>query len=132
MATNEERLKILMMLQEGKINAEEAAQLLGAIEDAPAARASAAALPEEDFAPRRKPRFLHVRVTDTDSNKVRVNVRVPLQLVNLGLKMGKKFSPEVEGLDPELLMQMIDSGEMGQIVDVTDEEDGEHVEVYLE
>ncbi len=30
------------------------------------------------------------------------------------------------------LMRMIESGEIGQIVDVTDEEDGEHVEVYLE
>jgi hypothetical protein len=38
----------------------------------------------------------------------------------------------VEGLDADQLMQIIDSGELGQIVDVVDEKDGEHVEVFLE
>ncbi len=80
----------------------------------------------------RKPRFLRVRVTDTDTGRPRVNVRLPISMVSVGLKMGSKFAPQVEGLDAEQLMQVIESGELGQIVDVTDEEDGEHVEVFLE
>jgi hypothetical protein len=46
--------------------------------------------------------------------------------------MGMRFAPELEGISTEDLMAFIQSGEMGQIVDVVDEDDGEHVEVYIE
>ena len=61
-----------------------------------------------------------------------MNVRLPVSMVGVGLKMGSKFAPQVEGLDADQLMQIIESGEVGQIVDVYDEDDGEHVEVFLE
>jgi len=48
------------------------------------------------------------------------------------MKMGARFSPQVEGLDMGMLMQYIDSGETGKIVDVLDENDGEHVQVFIE
>ena len=73
-----------------------------------------------------------MRVTDTDTGKPRVNVRLPLSMVSIGLKMGSRFSPEIEGMDPTELMRIIESGEIGQIVDVQDANDGEHVEVFLE
>lgn len=135
MATTEERLKILTMVQEGKITPEDAAQLLEAINSAPIPprRPAASAAPGEDRgALGHKPRWLRVRVTDTETGKPRVNVRLPISMVSVGLKMGSKFAPQVEGLDSAELMQIIESGELGQIVDVFDEEDGEHVEVFLE
>lgn len=130
MATNEERLKILTMLQDGVINADEAAQLLEALgEDKPRR-------PGANFSPQPPPgrpgRWLRVRVTDVDSGKTRVNVRLPVGLIGSGLKFGMRFAPEVEGLDPDALLEAIQTGELGQIVDVYDEEDGEHVEVYIE
>lgn len=147
MASMEERLKILEMVQEGKITPEQAAQLLEAI-----APSEPPALPTPQrgpYAPRpagapdfpeapemqglgRKPRWLRVRVTDTNSGRPRVNVRLPVSMVSVGLKMGSRFAPQVEGLDADHLMQIIESGEIGQIVDVFDEDDGEHVEVFLE
>lgn len=139
MATNEERMKILKMVAEGKITAEEADQLLEALEESErvpgASRPGVPPMPsapEMPPAPGRKPRWLHVRVTDTNTGRTRVNVRLPVSMINIGLKMGSKFAPEVDGLNMDELMRMIESGEIGQIVDVTDEEDGEHVEVYLE
>ena len=130
MATNEERLKILTMLQDGVINAPEAAQLLEALGEEKNRRAA------PDFftppPPGRPGRWLRVRVTDVDSGKTRVNVRLPVGLIGSGLKFGMRFAPEVEGLDPDVLMEAIQSGELGQIVDVYDDEDGEHVEVYIE
>lgn len=131
-------MKILTMVQEGKITPEDAAQLLDAINSAPPAAPRrpvppAAPSPEEDLPSLgRKPRWLRVRVTDTDSGRPRVNVRLPISMVSVGLKMGSKFAPQVEGLDAGELMSIIESGELGQIVDVYDEEDGEHVEVFLE
>ena len=35
-------------------------------------------------------------------------------------------------MDIEQLLTFINSGEIGQVVDVMDEEDGEHVEVFIE
>lgn len=144
MATMEERIKILTMVQEGKITPEEAAQLLEAIaagSTSAAGSSTAAGRPMPPSAPGapdmtglegRRPRWLRVRVTDTDSGRPRVNVRLPVSMVGVGLKMGSKFAPQVEGLDTNQLMEIINSGELGQIVDVYDEEDGEHVEVFLE
>lgn len=145
MATMEERMKILTMVQEGKITPEDAAQLLEAINAGSSARPTGPAHPsrpggfpgsvpgpEMPGIPGRKPRWLRVRVTDTNTGRPRVNVRLPVSMVNMGLKMGSKFAPQIEGLDANQLMQIIESGEVGQIVDVFDEEDGEHVEVFLE
>lgn len=141
MATTEERMKILQMLQEGKLSAEAAAQLLQTIEEEPA-RAPASsdappspawsAEPASEVPSGRRPRWLRVRVTDSDTGRPRVNVRLPISLVNVGLKLGSQFAPEIEGLDFEELMRAVDSGESGAFVDVVDEEDGEHVEVFLE
>jgi hypothetical protein len=135
----EERMKILNMVQEGKITPEDAAQLLDAINTAPAAAPRRAGGPgpgpssSEDLPSLgRKPRWLRVRVTDTDSGRPRVNVRLPISMVSVGLKMGSKFAPQIEGLDAGELMNIIESGELGQIVDVYDDDDGEHVEVFLE
>jgi hypothetical protein len=131
MATNEERLKVLKMVQEGKLTPAEADELLSSLDASAAVAGSAGDLTASRTNTGRGQKF-HVRVTDTNTGKVRVNVRMPLNVITAGLKMGVKFSPEVEGLDIEQLSQFIQSGEVGQIVDVFDEEDGEHVEVFIE
>lgn len=145
MVTAEERIKILQMLQEGKISSEAAAQLLQAmgdsdpVEQRPMPRHMPQHMPQPDRAasiavsePGRGPRWLRVRVTDTNSGRPRVNVRLPISLVNLGLKIGARYTPEIEGLDIQELIAAAQAGETGAFVDVVDEEDGEHVEVFLE
>jgi len=131
MATSEERLKVLKMVQEGKITPEIAAELLKALDES--AKKTA---PEEAagtmFPGRGGGQFFRIRVTDTDSGRTRVNVRLPLGMVNAGIRMGMRFSPEVEGLDTAKLAEALASGKTGQIMDIYDDEDGEHVEVYIE
>ncbi len=46
--------------------------------------------------------------------------------------MGARLSLEVQGMDPDQNKQLISSGEMGKIIDVFNEDDGEHVEIYIE
>lgn len=130
MVQTEERLRVLKMLQEGKITASEAAQILEALEETPPPPPPKT--PAAIDLPSRPGKWFRVRVTDTNNGKTRVNVRLPLNMVSAGVKMGMRFSPEVEGLDVNELMTFINSGETGQIVDVVDEEDGEHVEVFIE
>jgi hypothetical protein len=116
-------MQILKMIESGQISAGEAAKLLEALESGvkDAKRASATA-----------PKWLRVRVTDTRSGKAKVNVNIPMSLVNVGLKMGAKFAPEMEGVDMDELREAIQMGTQGKIIDVSDEEDQEHVEIFIE
>jgi hypothetical protein len=149
MVTPDERMKILQMLQEGQITPESAADLLRAVDEAPVEtgvsvstgvpvpagtqQPAKAAVPVEGVqAGGNKPRWLRVRVTDTDTGRPRVNVRLPMSLVSMGLKLGARYSPEIEGIDIESLLLAAQSAETGPFVDVYDEDDGEHVEVFLE
>jgi hypothetical protein len=129
MATTEERVKILKLVQDGKISADQGVQLLEALQDPLKNKAEG---PAGQSKGAQVARWFRVSVTDTDTGKVRVNVRLPVNLITAGVKMGARFSPEVEGLDMDQLMTLIKAGEIGKIVDVVDEKDGEHVEVFLE
>ena len=131
MASTEERMRILMMIQEGKISAAEGARLIEAHDDLsePTPPQPSAAV---SYSTGKKPHYLRVLITDTDSGKARVNVRLPVSLINSGIRMGARFAPEIEGLELEDLNAWLNSGEVGQIVDIFDEEDGEHIEVFLE
>jgi len=128
MATSEERLKILKMIQEGTITAEEGMQLLKALEEPVKKQPEETQLESGG----KGGRFFRVMVTDTDTGKSRVNVRLPIGVVSAGVKMGARFSPQVEGLDIDHLMSFVRSGATGKIIDIYDDDDGEHVEVYIE
>jgi hypothetical protein len=132
MASTEERMRILMMIQEGKISAAEGARLIEALDELSEPTTPPAPTAASGYTSGKKPRYLRVLITDTDSGKARVNVRLPVSLINSGVRMGARFAPEIEGLDMEDLNAWLNSGEVGQIVDIFDDEDGEHVEVFLE
>jgi hypothetical protein len=133
MVLSEERLKILQMLQDGKITAEQAEGLLQALGEDSEKKEFAQWDKVSAFGGEaRKKRWFRVRVTDISSGKTRVNVRMPLGIVNAGFKMGRRFAPEIEDMDINELMGMINDGAEGRVVDVYDDEDGEHVEVFIE
>jgi hypothetical protein len=130
MATSNERLKILKMVQQRKISAEEGIELLDLIsEKNPKSNNSNT---ESDSQSRTTAQWFRVVVTDTQSGKTRVNVRLPVSLVNAGMKMGARFSPQIDGLDRKQLLDFLQSGTTGKVIDVLDDDGGEHVEVYIE
>jgi len=100
MATNEERIKILSMLQDGIINADQAAKLLESLAEGSTEQKTSFTNPE-GIVNKKSGKYFRVRVTDSESGKTRVNIRLPIGLVGAGLKMGMKFSPEIEGIDAE-------------------------------
>jgi hypothetical protein len=126
MASAEERMQILRMIEQGKISAAEGADLLRALENTNRKTAS------EPLKGSSKPRWFRVRVTDIETGRKKVDVNIPMGLVNVGIKMGAKFAPEIDGSQYESIMDAIRSGQQGKIVDVFDEEDGEHVEIFVE
>ncbi len=129
MTTVEERMKILTMIQDGTITAEEGMRLLETLDD-PQKRPAAQNRPAASGSS--SSRFVRILVTDTDSGKSRVNVRLPISVVSAGLKMGARFSPEIDGLDMSELMGFIRTGDTGKVIDIFDDEDGERVEVFVE
>ncbi len=130
MGNTEERMQILRMIENKQITAEEGAKLLAALEQK---NFPPGVPPTPPPSPSTRGRWLRVRVTDMKSGKRKVNVNIPLGLVDVGLKMGAKFAPVgLEGLDMGQIMSAIKSGDTGKIVDVEDEEDSEHVEIFVE
>lgn len=124
MATTEERMRILRMIQEGKITAEEGAKLLSALRES-----------RKDSRPvittgRSGKGMLRVRVTDMLTGKAKVSVNLPLGLVDAGMSIASQYAPDVNFSQ---IADAIRSGQMeGKIVDVVDEEDGEHIEVFID
>jgi hypothetical protein len=133
------RLRLLQLVAEGEISAEEAAERLsgGSPGDPP--------VPPEPFEPRPtdvdpsadpgesgKPRWFRVRVTDTVTGRSKATVSIPLGIVDWGLRVGAHFSPDIKGLPLDELGNLLRSGQEGLLVDVMDEEDGEHVEIFVE
>jgi hypothetical protein len=123
MATTEERMKILKMIEEGKLSAEEGAKLLSALASANHATGGLAASGAK---------WLRVRVTDVNTGRSKATVQIPITLIDAGMKIGAHFAPEVEGVNMDQLMEALRSGTTGKIIDVVDDEDGEHVEIFVE
>lgn len=122
MPTSEERMRILQLLSEGKITAEEATRLLSALNQ------SAPKPPPRT----RQPRQLRVRITDIETGRNKVSVNIPIGLVNIGLKMGARFIPSDADIDINRLRTAIENGEFGKLVELEEPESGERVEAWLE
>lgn len=122
----EEMKKILKMVEEKKITVAEAEKLMDALApeaENPAGMTGIAA------------KFLRVRVMEGEETKVQVNL--PISLVEIGLKIGMQvgpqFAPEMEGLkgiDFKELVEAIQQGARGKLVEVKD--NNQTVEVYVD
>ena len=126
MATSEERLKILQMIQDGKISAEDGAKLLAALTENSKSKGARTINRTGD------PRYMRVKVTDTISGKTKVSVNLPLGLIDAGLNIASNFMPEMDINAADEISAAISGGITGKIVDVLDEEDGEHIEIFID
>jgi polyhydroxyalkanoate synthesis regulator phasin len=104
---SDDRSRILSMLAEGKITAEEAERLLDALDSrtrasdgaeaaaSGGASAGASAGPAAGEAPKFPPKYLFVKVVSTGGDNV--DIRVPLALVRSGLKLTSLIPDDVMG-----------------------------------
>lgn len=77
--------------------------------------------------------WLLIRVTDVNTGKSKANVKIPASLADFGMKMAAKFAPGgIEGLDMHQIIEAMKNNTEGKLVDVVDEEKGEHVEIFVE
>jgi hypothetical protein len=127
MTTTEERMQILKMVAEGKITAEEGTHLLAVLEPGGKEKPVRTAFDSPSA-----PRWFRVRVTDLETGRNKVNVNLPMSLVEVGTRMGARFAPELEGMDFNQIVEQIKGGAQGKIIEVEDLEGGERVEIYVE
>lgn len=132
----EEKLRILKMVEEGTISAEQGRALLEALGeeepvrepawDHPAIRED---IPYED-------RMLRIIVDSSDGDKVRV--QFPVKAIKAILKITGKLpiqmSGDMEGVDIEALtetvIQCLDSESIGDII-MVESADGDHIRVFI-
>ncbi|MDI6618734.1 MAG: hypothetical protein QME45_08650 [Clostridiales bacterium] len=127
---NDEIKKILKMVEEKKITAEEGEKLIDALDE------NTYKVPAEPLNTSQngsKSKFLRIHVDGDD----KVDVKIPLSLVEIGMKfgmkVGPKFSPqmkELEGIDFQEIIDAVKNGATGKIVDVHTSD--ETVEIYVE
>lgn len=126
MVTSEERMKILKLISDGKITADEGSRLISAL--------SKRSEKDIKFTKRSlSNQTLRVRVTDMATGKTKVNVNVPMKLVDAGLNIAAQFTPEMENAQMmDAVKEALAENMRGKIIDVVDEEDREHVEIFIE
>ena len=83
MSLPEERMRILKLIESGQVKAEEGAQLLDALGDSPA----------RERARGGRPNVLRVRVTDLGGRRQKINVTIPVGLIDVGVKLGVPAAP---------------------------------------
>ena len=120
-SSTDERNHILYMVETGKVTAAQAAQLLDSLEWEP-----------EHPRERSRNRTARVRVTNLATNRQKVNVTIPVSLIQVGLRLGTRLAPQVSGSALEDLLRAIEGGATGRLLDLQDLEEGERVEIFAE
>ena len=108
---NEERRRILQMLTDRAITADEAERLIEALGTETTTSATRSA-----ETPSRKAKFLRVLVdTDEDDGPTKVNIRVPMQLLRAGVRLGALIPVHAREPVNRVLSQQGINFDVGQI-----------------
>src|SRR5205085_1602330 len=62
-------------------------------------------------------RTARVRVTNLATNRQKVNVTIPVSLIQVGLRLGTRLAPQVSGSALEDLLRAIEGGATGRLLD---------------
>ena len=125
----QERLQVLKMIDAGTITVDEAFRLLDALdrsagpEDTVAARLSTKALAGK---------LVRLKVSNLHNGQVKAQAQLPVQLLELGLRIGSQYAPGVKAIDVHELVAGLADGVGGKIIEVTDHENSIRVEVLIE
>jgi hypothetical protein len=135
--TNEERMEILQMVENGEVSVEDAIGMMSSaptIEGTPqlseSVSSATASAPLSDAG--KSNRWLRVRVTNLETGLRKVSVNLPLGLMKWGLSVGSHFAPELHDIDFDELVTDLDRYAEGFLVEVEDTDDNERVEVFVE
>jgi hypothetical protein len=122
---SEEKRLILEMVKEGKISVEEAEQLLEKANPGESIDDTTGVKKQDSK------KFLRVRVTEED--KVKANIKIPIGLAKVGLKIIPKEKLTVNGeqIDVDEILRMIKEGTEGELVNIDAEDKGKNYKINI-
>jgi hypothetical protein len=122
---SDDRLRVLEMIQNKTITAAEGADLLKALDKA-----------DDNLKPvsqKNAFKMFKIKVISADGDKV--NVQIPVEFAKIALTSGKGFMKfdQIDdlNLDIDAILEMIESGMLGELVDV-ESADGDIVKIVIE
>jgi len=78
-------------------------------------------------------RSLHIDVSELDSGRNRVRINVPLGLMRFGMRIGARFTNEIDRETVDEVLNALNGEELsGTLVEVEDVEDNERVHIYID
>ena len=122
---SDDRLRVLEMIQNKTITAAEGAELLKALDKADENLKS---VPQKNAF-----KMFKIKVLSADGDKV--NVQIPVEFAKVALKSGKGYMKidQIQDLDLDIeaILDMIDIGMLGELVNV-ESADGDLVKIVIE
>jgi hypothetical protein len=79
-----------------------------------------------------RPRWLHVHVSDIQSQRQHVRINIPIGIVQAGLRFGSHFGFGLTGDTWQDVMDALGGGQIGTLVDVEDIDKGERVHIFVD
>jgi hypothetical protein len=136
MNTNNERLRILTLVKHGRIEINEAIDLLRVLDR----KETTTTQPEVNDAasPTSVPRLLRILKTDTLNKKTLADITIPLDLLEAGRRVGANFYLDLAGLNSDQIDMLVNDPSAflrlyGQaLLDLEDENTNEHISLTLE
>jgi hypothetical protein len=78
--------------------------------------------------------WLHLRVTEGDGSRVAISLPLPLTLAAWAVRIARPYVPQLRNTGVDELILALRDGKAGDeplFIDVQDDEEGEHVQIYL-
>ncbi len=128
MATDE-RNRILGMVEAGQISAAQAAQLLDAL-----VMQQSQTNQRIERTEQLQSHTIRIWITDmtTRRQKIKLTATLPVYLLSVSLRMLSRLAPHLDNNTIQHILETIERGNTGRVLDVQDLEEGKRLEIFVE
>ena len=127
MSTNNERIRILTLVQNGQMELQEATKLLYEMEyNNPTLEPNYAAGEQKSN------RVLRILKKDMHTGKINMDLSIPVNLLEAGRRIGARYSPELVGLTKDEIRELALSPVGYILTDYYDEDEGQYTRISVE
>jgi len=125
----DERNRILGMVEAGQISAAQAAQLLDAL-----VMQQSQTNQRIERTEQLQSHTIRIWITDmtTRRQKIKLTATLPVYLLSVSLRMISRLAPHLDNNTIQHILETIERGNTGRVLDVQDLEEGKRLEIFVE
>ena len=125
----DERNRILDMVEAGQISAAQAAQLLDAL-----VMQQSQTNQRIERTEQLQSHTIRIWITDmtTRRQKIKLTATLPVYLLSVSLRMLSRLAPHLDNNTIQHILETIERGNTGRVLDVQDLEEGKRLEIFVE